>query len=176
MAVSSTGTYAPNYMQPWTAWFRKRQSGIGTIEEFARVSGIGVRTVATYRSGTIPRRRDALEKISRVFDGDLGPLPGSSQEVDLEERILRLEMATLAMKASMADVVRTAIATLARPDLSDAERAQQQETLNLALRMLEPTPDELLRIVEDAAAQAGEVVPQRSAGQGEGGAPPRRSS
>lgn len=78
-------------MQQWTRWFRDKQSAYGTIEAFARASGISVRTVADYRAGRIPRRAQ-LAKIVAVL-GEPGPVPGTPTErvVTIEERIAELE-------------------------------------------------------------------------------------
>jgi transcriptional regulator with XRE-family HTH domain len=79
-------------MQEWTRWFREKQSEFGTIEDFARASGIDTRSVSGYRAGRIPRM-DARKAIARVL-GSSGPLPGTPTQrvVTLEERLDRLEV------------------------------------------------------------------------------------
>lgn len=65
-------------MQEWNAWFRREQSKLGTVEDFARKSGLDVRSIAAYRSDRIPRKA-TLAKITAVL-GDEGPLPKISRE------------------------------------------------------------------------------------------------
>jgi transcriptional regulator with XRE-family HTH domain len=78
-------------MQEWTRWFRAQQSKFGTIEEFARASGIKTRSVSDYRAGRIPRA-DNREAIARVL-GSAGPLPRQPVErvVTLEEQLLEID-------------------------------------------------------------------------------------
>lgn len=182
MAVKPTRTYAPNYMKPegplhpWTIWFRAaRLEHFATMEDFARAAGMSTRTAYTYRQGTIPRRKAQIEKIARAFDGDVGPLPGSERAVDLEERVSRLEIATIAMRADAADVFRAILDRLNDPDVSDRDRALAQEDLNEAVQVMEPTPDELQRLTADAQARAAEASDESDDEQPGDDAPPRRS-
>lgn len=164
MAEAPTRTYSPNYMKaekplhPWTIWFRAKQAELGmTLEDFARAADMGVRTAATYRSGTIPRRKEQIAKIARAFDGDVGPLPDSSRALDLEERVRRLELASIAARGGTADAFRVIIERLNQPGLSGQHRALAQEELNALIAAMEPTPEELRRLIDDAHGRADEA-------------------
>lgn len=78
-------------MQEWNRWFTEQQEALGTVEDFARKSGIGVRSISAYRNTRMPRGR-SLAKIAAVL-GSEGPVPGppSKRIATLEERVARLE-------------------------------------------------------------------------------------
>jgi transcriptional regulator with XRE-family HTH domain len=89
--VSAQAAAYRGAMQEWTRWFRKQQSKVGTVEEFARASGINTRTISDWRSGRIPQRRHQ-EAIAKVL-GSAGPIPGRPAErvYTLEEKILAID-------------------------------------------------------------------------------------
>lgn len=82
-------------MQEWTRWFREKTDAYGTLEDFARESGLSSRMVSYYRAGGIPRK-PIQEKIARVL-GSAGPIPGKPKErlASLEERLARVERIVL---------------------------------------------------------------------------------
>lgn len=175
MAVSRTQTYAPNYMHPWNQWFLERQKRCGTVEAFAHASGLSIHTVSGYRNHKIPKRAESLRKIAAMFDGDIGPLPGSPSGMDLEERVRRLEIAAIAMKADTADILRRLLDTLNDANASDQDRARAQEDLNEQIRLMEPAPDDLRRLIDDAQRRAAEASDESDDEQPEDDAPPGRS-
>lgn len=91
-------------MQEWTRWFREQQEAQGTVEDFARKSGLDVRSVSAYRNGRIPRG-ERLAKIAAIV-GSRGPVPGppSRRIATLEERVALLERIVLS-RASDAEVL-----------------------------------------------------------------------
>lgn len=170
--------YARNYMQSWTEWFRMKQSEFGTIEDFARKSGLSVRMVNSYRAGTIPRRQEKIDKIVAAL-GEAGPLPGPKQEElrSLDSRVAQLESTITGMRGAMLAVFDQAVQTLDQPEINEQTRRAARESFLLAVEMLELTGDEAGLLAEGAIARArariAEAAPGQTGEQREGRRRPR---